>query len=155
MAGGIYSKVSDWINGEDESSSSINNSLTIVEISSMRVRDIRRRLSRQHGYGADEIAVMLDKKELINALAFEEHKAMQKERDRKKRVALRRSIIVALLCVIFVMFKGLFIHAFEVASINFVVYTGEDFCMPLVFRRFDLFCLFDEMRISTSIPIFI
>jgi len=127
ITGGIYSKVSDWIHGEDESSSqgSIKNTLTIVEISSMRVRDIRRRLSRQHGYGADEIAVMLDKKELINALAFEEHKAMQKERDRKKRVAFRRSIIVALLCVIFVMFKDLFVHAFEVASVNFVVYTDK------------------------------
>lgn len=91
----------------------------------MRVRDIRRRLTREHGYGADEIALMLDKKELINALAFEEHKAAQKEKDRKKRVAFRRSIIVALICVIFVMFRDLFVHAYEVASVNFVVYTGK------------------------------
>ena len=128
---GIKSKFTNWINGEDgRATSSRNNDnnkphLSIVDISEMRVRDIRRRLTREHGYGADEIALMLDKKELINALAFEEHKAAQKEKDRKKRVAFRRSIIVALICVIFVMFRDLFVHAYEVASVNFVVYTGK------------------------------
>lgn len=131
LIGGLISKVSDWVNGEDggdqttTSSSSTRNTLSIVEISELRVRDIKRRLTRHHGYGADEVAMMLDKKDLINALAFEEHKAAQKEKDRKKRIALRRSIIVALICVILVMFKDLFVHAFEVASVNFVVYTGE------------------------------
>jgi hypothetical protein len=125
----ITSKISNWVNGDDADDQSESNTiaLSIVDISEMRVRDIKRRLGRSHGYGADEIAMMLDKKELINALAFEEHKAEQKEKDRKKRVALRRSIIAALLCVIAVMFKGLFVHAFEVASVNFVVYTGACF----------------------------
>ena len=127
----IKTKFTNWINGgggggdDPSSSKSSSNTLSFIEISEMRVRDIKRRLSRQHGYGADEIAMMLDKKELINALAFEEHKVEQNERERKKRVALRRSIIVALLCVILVMFKGLFVHVYEVASVNFVVYTGE------------------------------
>lgn len=129
-ANGITTKISNWINGEDENQNQSgytmsSDILTIIDISEMRVRDIKRRLTRQHGYGADEIAVMLDKKELINALAYEEHKTEQKEKDRKKRVALRRSIIVALICVIFVMFKGLFVHVLEVASINFVVYTDK------------------------------
>ena len=126
----IKTKFTNWINGggsgdDPSSSKSSSNTLSIIEISEMRVRDIKRRLSRDHGYGADEIAMMLDKKELINALAFEEHKVEQKERERKKRVALRRSIIVALICVVLVMFKGLFVHVYEVASVNFVVYTGE------------------------------
>ena len=96
----------------------------------MRVRDIKRRLARQHGYGADEIAKMIDKKELINALSYEEHRAEQKETARKKRVAMRRSIIVALICVIAVLFKPLFAHLFEVASVNFVVYTGMTSSAP-------------------------
>ena len=121
--GGIISKITNWVNGEDAIGPA--NNLSFLDISEMRVRDIKRRLSRQHGYGADEIAMMLDKKELINALAFEEHKAVQKEKDRKKKIALRRSIVMALVCVIVVMFKGLFFHVFEVASVNFVVYTGK------------------------------
>lgn len=128
MVGGLISKVSDWVNGEDggeDKPSSTRNNLSIIEISELRVRDIKRRLARHHGYGADEIAMMLDKKELVNALAFEEHKDVQKEKDRKKRIVLRRSVIVALICVILVMFKDLFVHAFEVASVNFVVYTDK------------------------------
>ena len=99
--------------------------LSIVEISDMRVRDIKRRLTREHGYGADEIARMLDKKELINALSFEEHKTEQRESGRKKRVAFRRSIIVALICVIVVIFRPLFQHAWEVLCVNVEVYTGK------------------------------
>ena len=51
--------------------------LNIVEISEMRARDIKRRLARSHGYGPDELSRMIDKKELINALSYEEHKAYQ------------------------------------------------------------------------------
>lgn len=85
----------------------------------------RRRLAREHGYGADEIAKMLDKKELINALSYEEHRVWQKEEERKKRVALRRSIIVSLICIIFVMFKPLFSHAWEILVVNIEVYSGK------------------------------
>jgi len=99
--------------------------LTIMEISEMRVRDIKRRLSRHHGYGADELARMLDKKELINALSFEEHKARQKEAEDRRRFAIRRSITVALIVVIITTFWGLFAHVFEVAHVNFVVYTDK------------------------------
>lgn len=77
------------------------------------------------GYGADEIAKMIDKKDLINALSYEEHRTEQKEKERKKRVALRRSIIVALICVIVVMFKPLFVHAWEVICVNVEVYTDK------------------------------
>src|SRR3569832_1978786 len=46
--------------------------LTMEEISNMRVRDIKWHLARKHGYGADELASMLVKKDLIESLAFEE-----------------------------------------------------------------------------------
>jgi hypothetical protein len=99
--------------------------LSIVEISNMRVRDIKRRLAREHGYGADEISKMIDKKELINALSYEEHRVFQKELVKRKRVALRRSIMVALVCVILVMFRPLLFHAWEVLLVNVQVYTDK------------------------------
>ncbi len=117
----VPSMIFDWVQGE---SGNPIQTLSMLEITELRVRDIKRRLARYHGYGPEEIAKMLDKKELINALAFEEHRTEQKETERKKRVALRRSIIVALLCVIFVMFRPLFQHAWEVLLVNTEVYTG-------------------------------
>jgi hypothetical protein len=117
----------DWVTADDASKSM--KTLAIIEISDMRVRDIKRRLVREHGYGADEIAKMIDKKELVNALSYEEHRAEQKEKERKKRVALRRSIIVALICVIFAMFRPLVVHAWEVLLVNVEVYTGKRFSL--------------------------
>jgi hypothetical protein len=99
--------------------------LSIVEISNMRVRDIKRRLAREHGYGADEIAKMIDKKELINALSYEEHRVYQKEVETKQRMALKKSIMVALVCVILVMFRPLLVHAWEVLVVNLQVYTDK------------------------------
>lgn len=99
--------------------------LSIVEISNMRVRDIKRRLAREHGYGADEIAKMIDKKELINALSYEEHRVYQKEVETKQRMALKKSIMVALVCVILVMFRPLLLHAWEVLVVNLQVYTDK------------------------------
>jgi len=91
----------------------------------MRVRDIKRRLAREHGYGADELAKMIDKKELINALSYEEHRVFQKEMDKRKRAALKKSIMVALVCVILVMFRPLIHHAWEVLLVNMQVYTDK------------------------------
>ena len=125
MFDSISNPIVDWVTADDASRSV--KTLAIIEISEMRVRDIKRRLVREHGYGADEIAKMIDKKELVNALSYEEHRAEQKEKERKKRVALRRSIIVALVCVIFAMFRPLLVHAWEVFLVNFEVYTGKIF----------------------------
>ncbi len=116
--------VVDWVKGDNVQATK---TLSIVEISEMRVRDIKRRLTRSHGYGADEIAKMIDKKDLINALSYEEHRVMQKDAERRKRESLRRSVIIALICVIFVMFRPLFQHAYEVLAVNVEVYTGKWF----------------------------
>lgn len=101
--------------------------LNIVEISDMRARDIKRRLARKHGYGADELSRMIDKKDLINTLSFEEHKAYLQEVDRRKWIRFKRTVIFTCLAVLIVMFWPLVRHALEVAHVNFVVYTGE-FC---------------------------
>lgn len=99
--------------------------ISIIEISDMRVRDIKRRLARVHMYDATEIANMIDKKELVNALAFEEHKSWQKMNENRKRGGIRRSIIIALICIILLIFRGLVFHVLEVVSVNFLVYTDK------------------------------
>ena len=68
---------------------------------------------------------MLDKKELINALAYEEHRQRQRDDETRRRYQLRRSIVVALVAVIVVMLWPLFRTVWDVASVNFVVYTDR------------------------------
>jgi len=106
--------------------------LNIVEISNLRARDIKRRLARSHGYGVDELSRMLDKKELINTLSFEEHKAYQKEADRRKWIRFKNTVIYTCAAILIVMFWPLLRQAFEAASVNFVVYTGMLLCMYVV-----------------------
>ena len=109
----------------DETDLDSSTTLSLSEITELRVRDIKRRLSRTHGYGADELARMLDKKELINALAYEEHRQRQKDDEARRRYQLRRSVVVAVLAVLLVMFWPLLKTAWDVASVNFVVYTDR------------------------------
>lgn len=110
--------INDGINLETKS-------LNIIQISEMRVRDIKRRLAREHGYSADELARMLDKKDLINTLSYEEHKVYQQESDRRKWRRIKSTIIYTCAAVLIVMFWPLLKHAGEVASVNFVVYTDK------------------------------
>ena len=106
--------------------------LNIVEISEMRARDIKRRLSRSHGYDPDELSRMIDKKDLINTLSFEEHKAYQQESDRRKWIRLKTTVIYTCVAVMVVMFWPLLRHALEVGHVNFVVYTGEKWLFSCV-----------------------
>lgn len=99
--------------------------LTIDQVMQLRVRDIKRRLVRQHGYGADEVARVLDKKELIETLAFEEHKIRQKELEQVKRNLVWKGIFTALVVGAITLFWPLLRHLWEVASINLVVYTDR------------------------------
>lgn len=110
--------INDGINLETKS-------LNIIQISEMRVRDIKRRLAREHGYGADELAKMLDKKDLINTLSYEEHKVYQQESDRRKWRRIKSTIIYTCTAVLIVMFWPLLKHAAEVGHVNFVVYTDK------------------------------
>ena len=99
--------------------------LTMNQVSDMRVRDIKRRLARTHGYGADELGRMLDKKELIHALAFEEHKVRQAENAEFQRQVLIQATIATVVAGALVLFWPLFKHVWEVAHVNFVVYTDR------------------------------
>ena len=91
----------------------------------MRARDIKRRLARKHGFDADELARMIDKKVLINSLAYEEEKLYQQEAERRKWIRLKRTVIYTCVAVLGVMFWPLVKQAVIVAHVNFEVYTGE------------------------------
>lgn len=100
-------------------------SLSLEEVSSLRVREIKRRLARNHGYSAEELAKMLDKKELIFALAFEEEKIRIDHEEAMKRLIVKRGFLTAIITIAVVMAWPLFQHAYEVAAVNFVVYTDR------------------------------
>jgi hypothetical protein len=99
--------------------------LSIDEVSKLKVREIKRRLALTHGFSAEELGRILDKKELIEALAFEEEKVRLGEEAEMKRFLLKRGIIVALISVVVVLCWPLFQHAFEIAQVNVVVYTDR------------------------------
>jgi len=97
----------------------------MTQVSEMRVRDLKRRLIRRHGYGADEVGRMLDKKDLIQTLAFEEHKVRQKELEDVKRHLFWKGIFAAVVVGALTLFWPLLQHLYEVASVNLVVYTDR------------------------------
>jgi hypothetical protein len=117
---------SDLVGGSSIGSSEIlPTTLSIQDVSDMRARDIKRRLARNHGYSADELAKILDKKELIHALAFEEEKLRLMNEERVKRALVKQGIIVAAIVVVVALCWPLLQHAYEVAAVNFVVYTDK------------------------------
>jgi len=99
--------------------------LSYQEVSDMRVKSIKRRLARTHGFGADELSRILDKKELIEALAFEEHKIRQIELTAYKRDLTWNAIYTTIALGLLTLFWPLFKHLYEVALVNFVVYTDR------------------------------
>lgn len=99
--------------------------LTMQEVRQMRVRDIKRRLARTHGYAADELGRMLDKEELIQTLSFEEHKEREKETMELKRQLMTQGIVIALIAVLVVLGMPLWQQLYDVGSVNFVVYTDR------------------------------
>lgn len=102
-----------------------DDTLSLAQVSQLRVREIKRRLARSHGYGADELARMLDKKELIEALAFEEHKIRQVRREEFQRQLFVQAVIVTILAGAVVLFWPLIKHVWDVAHVNFVVYSDR------------------------------
>ena len=122
----VFMSVQGWewfdrINGE-ASSSKYPQTLTLEEIQLMRVRDIKRLLSRSHGYSADELARILDKKELISALAYEEEKVRSAYHATLRRSLTKQGIIFSVLAVLVVLCWPLIYQAYEIASVNLVVY---------------------------------
>jgi hypothetical protein len=99
--------------------------LSLEEISAMRVRDIKWHLTRRHGFGADEVGRILDKKELIEALAVEEDKSRRRYEGQAKRRRVQSSILWSLAAVAVVICWPLIKHAFDIASVNVIVYTDR------------------------------
>lgn len=96
--------------------------LTYEQVSNMRVRDLKRRLTLVHGFGADEVSSMLDKKELIQALAFEEEKIRLQQSAQFQRVAIKNTMIVIVLTIVVLLCWPMLRHVYEVASVNLLVY---------------------------------
>jgi hypothetical protein len=113
-----------YIKGSGLSSSSTI-TLSIHEVSDLRVRDIKRRLSRTHGYSAEELARILDKKGLIQMLAFEEEKLRLQQEDSAKRIVMQHGIIGCVVALLVILCWPLLSHTYEVAMVNFVVYTDR------------------------------
>lgn len=109
----------------DASSSHTTSTLSLAEVSTMRVRDLKFRLTRQHGYSATEVGKILDKKELIQVLAFEEHKIREKKRADIKRTIIKQMILYTMVAIAVVMCWPLLYHAYEVVAVNSVVYVDR------------------------------
>ena len=99
--------------------------LSMEEVRAMRVRDIKRRLSRTHGYSAEELGRILDKKELIEALSFEEHKDREKEKEKLTRFLAVRTVLTVLAVAVVALGWPLWMQIYSVVSVNFVVYTDR------------------------------
>jgi hypothetical protein len=102
-----------------------SDTLTMDQVREMRVRDIKRRLSRSHGYSADELGRILDKVELIQALSFEEHKEKQKHNEKVKRALVSRGIIGTIIAIVIVAGWPVWTHVYAVGSVNLVVYLDK------------------------------
>lgn len=96
--------------------------LTDDEISGLRVRDLKRRLSRNHGFGAEELGRMLDKKDLISALIKEETKLRNKHRNEQLRKYFWKALFVTILCVVTVVGWPIWTQASEVMAVNWTVW---------------------------------
>lgn len=108
--------------GGNDGEAGQRDTLTHAEISKLRVRDIKRRLARSHGYGADELARMLDKKDLIAALSKAESKVRKKYQNKKQRKLLWKGLLVALMCVVAIVGWPLWVQTTEVIAVNWQVY---------------------------------
>ena len=121
--------VSTWTKNNNKPSSTTTiagtTTLSIQEVSDMRVRDIKRRLSRIHGYSAEELSKILDKKELVQTLAFEEEKVRLQHENSAKRIVVQQGIIATIVTILILLCWPVLMHAFDVAMVNFVVYKDR------------------------------
>jgi hypothetical protein len=115
---------SDWMGGLSSTTTAVD-TLSLPQVQEMRVRDLKRRLARHHGYSADEIGRMIHKKELVETLAFEEEKIRVQYEEKRKRQLVQKGILVAIVAVLVVMCWPLLSHAYEVIAVNVVVYTDR------------------------------
>ena len=117
---------SDFVSGGaiemEAAAKDVTNTLTFDEVSAMKVRDIKWRLARTHGFSADEIGRMIDKKDLIEALAFEEEKIRIKNVEKLQRTLLQRGVMWGIGAIAIIIFWPLIQQGKEVAQVNIEVY---------------------------------
>ena len=99
--------------------------LTYDEVREMRVRDLKWRLKRRHGYSAEEVGRMIDKKDLIRALVREEDKQRAKERAAFQRFLFWRAVGFTIVAVVVVMGWPVWTHLWEVGHVNLTVYIDR------------------------------
>ena len=95
------------------------------EYTSLRTREIKRRLALDHGYEQKEIAMMIHKSELVHALcreAYKEQKRKQSDLNRKRFWHIGGTIIIA--SVIYFL-SPVWMQGYDIVSVNFVVYTDR------------------------------
>jgi len=114
----------DYIVGGDKDEDGVGRRKTLsdIEISDLRVRDLKRRLARSHGYSAEDLGRMLDKKDLMAALSKEETKLRIKYRNEQRRKMFWRGLFIAIMCVVAVVGWPLWVQVSEVAAVNWQVY---------------------------------
>jgi hypothetical protein len=115
----------DYINPKLAASHIVPNALTLEEIRLMRVRDIRRTLTRNHGYSADEVARMIDKADLIQALTYEEKKRQQRSQDKLYRSQIIKAVVTAILGALMIFCWPLLVQGCQILYINFIVWTDR------------------------------
>ena len=115
---------SDFVAGNSEK---IDDTLSYEDVSKMRVRDIKRRLARSHGYGPDELAKMIDKQELIHALALEEYKIRSVQREEMMRNLLIRTSLAAIAVAAIIWTWPIWTQLYDMISVNIVVYSDRKF----------------------------
>mmetsp|Transcript_45517 Transcript_45517/g.110748 ORF Transcript_45517/g.110748 Transcript_45517/m.110748 type:complete len:517 (-) Transcript_45517:37-1587(-) len=113
--------------GTSRNTDSNNNDapLTHDEVREMRVRDLKWRLKRRHGYSAEEVGRMIDKKDLIRALIREEDKQRSKERAAFQRYLFWRAVGFTIVAVVVVMGWPVWTHVWEVGNVNLTVYIDR------------------------------
>ena len=115
----------DSISSSSQSSTSLVETLSIDQVMEMRVRDIKWRLTRQHGYSADELARMIDKKELIQALAFEEEKVRLESLAELQRTVVQRGIFWTVVAIVVSILWPVLKQGKDILMVNFAVYTDR------------------------------
>jgi hypothetical protein len=99
--------------------------LTLNEVSEMRVRDIKWRLARHHGYSAEELGKMIDKKDLIQALAYAEEQSRLLDEAAAKRSFIVQGLWFSFVAMVTVCLWPLIAQAWEVATVNLIVYKDK------------------------------
>ena len=114
----------DYVVGgnNDEDDAIGRKTLSDAEISDLRVRDLKRRLTRSHGYSPNELDRMLDKKELMAVLSKEETKLRTKYRNIQGRKLLWKALLIAIMCVVAIVGWPLWVQLSEVTAVNWQVY---------------------------------